>query len=59
MAALRHPNILSFLGLTLVPPCLVFEYCPRGSVYDILKEARTSPALQDKLDWRRRLRMVS
>ena len=58
MAALRHPNTLTMLGLCTVPPCLVCEYCPRGSLYDILKEGRGSPQAAAKLDWTRRLRMV-
>lgn len=114
MASLRHPNVLSFLGLCLQvgagkgpavglgpcqgactaaggstgrshgapcsptapaapdtlnlrcllppplqPPCLVSEYCPRGSLFDTLKEARTSAKLARELSWLKRLRMVS
>ncbi len=59
MATLRHPNIVEFLGLCLVPPCLVSEYCPRGSLYDIMKEARASPKLEKQLTWARRLSIVS
>ncbi|GAB4820775.1 hypothetical protein N2152v2_007821 [Parachlorella kessleri] len=55
MSTLRHPNILGFLGLCLLPPCLVSEFCPRGSLYDILREARTSHKLASQLTWARRL----
>ena len=58
MSTLRHPNILGFLGLCLLPPCLVSEYCPRGSLYDILREARTSQKLASQLTWARRLSIV-
>ena len=30
MASLRHPNIVSVLGVVTSPPCLVSEYCARG-----------------------------
>lgn len=29
MARLRHPNVLSLLAVSMVPPTLVSEYCPR------------------------------
>jgi hypothetical protein len=59
MAALRHPNILGFIGVCAAPPCLVMEYCPRGSLYAVLREAKASPALAQQLDWPTRLRMAS
>lgn len=58
MALLRHPNVLSFLGVVPMPPCVVTEYCPRGSLADILRAAKRSPALAAKLDWSRRLSMM-
>jgi hypothetical protein len=60
MAALRHPNILGFMGVVTAPPCLVLEYCPRGSLYDVLREARESPSgdVAHSMDWTRRLQMV-
>ena len=58
MAGMRHPNILGFLGLCMVPPCLVSEYCTRGSLYDILRDARSSARLARHLTWARRLSMV-
>ena len=43
------------------PPILVSEYCVRGSLYDILCEARTSPSgpTARQLDWPRRLRLAA
>lgn len=40
-----------FWTARLVPMC-------RGSLFDVLKEAKSSPALAKKLTWQRRLRMV-
>lgn len=34
------------------------EYCPRGSLLDVLKAARDSPELAKKLKWARRLSMA-
>jgi serine/threonine protein kinase len=58
MASLRHPNVVLYLGVCLNPPCVVTEYCARGSLNDVLKRARQSPALATQLDWGRRLNMV-
>ncbi len=43
MAVLRHPNIVMFLGACSAPPCMVTEYCARGSLLDILLRAREHP----------------
>ena len=58
MASLRHPSIVMYLGVCLDPPCVVTEYCARGSLSDVLKRANTSAALAQTLDWARRLNMV-
>lgn len=42
MAKLRHPNIVMFLGAALDPPCMVTEFCARGSLLDVLHRARTN-----------------
>jgi hypothetical protein len=34
------------------------EYCARGSLYDLLQEAREKPALRRALDWPRRIVMA-
>lgn len=58
MAALRHPNVVMFMGLCLEPPCIVTEFCARGSLYDVLKKARGTPAFAQQLDWSRRISMA-
>lgn len=58
MAALRHPNVVSFLGVCLDPPCIVTEFCARGSLTDVLRGAKASPAKASMLDWSRRLNMA-
>ena len=58
MAALRHPNVVGFLGVCLEPPCIVTEYCARGSLTDVLRGAKTSPQKASMLDWSKRLNMA-
>lgn len=58
MAALRHPNIVLFMGVCLDPPCVVSEWCARGSLFDVLQKARKSTTLAPQLDWTRRLNMA-
>lgn len=38
--ALRHPNVLQFLGACTSPPdvCIVMEYMPLGSLFKILHD---------------------
>lgn len=52
------PPPAAFMGLCTAPPCLICEYCPRGSVYDLLQQARSCPSLARHLIWLRRLRMA-
>jgi hypothetical protein len=59
MVALRHPHVLSFVAVCTRPPSLVSEYCSRGSLYDILREAKCLRMLQKELSWERRLKLVS
>ncbi|KAL4444865.1 hypothetical protein ABPG77_003915 [Micractinium sp. CCAP 211/92] len=58
MARMRHPHVVSFLGLCTMPPAILTEYCPRGSVYENLQEGLHSPAAAAELTWRRRLSMA-
>ncbi|GAB4821009.1 hypothetical protein N2152v2_008055 [Parachlorella kessleri] len=58
MCSLRHPNIVTFLGVCPFPPCVVTEYCSRGSLSDVLRSAKTSASLAAKLDWNRRLSLM-
>ena len=43
MSVLRHPNIVMFLGACSAPPCMVTEFCARGSLLDILQRAQECP----------------
>jgi Protein tyrosine and serine/threonine kinase len=39
MASVRGPHVLEVFGAVLEPkPCLVMEYCSRGSLYDLLQD---------------------
>lgn len=58
MARMRHPHVVSLIGLTSRPPCLVTEYCPLGSLADVLRKACSDPKWAAQLTWRRRLNMV-
>jgi hypothetical protein len=58
MFSLRHPNCVQLMGTCLAPPCLVTEYCSRGSLADCLRAARRSSKAAALLSWRRRLAMV-
>lgn len=58
MASLRHPNVVMFMGMCVEPPCIITEFCARGSLFDVLRKARTSPAFAQQLDWSRRLSMA-
>ena len=58
LADLRHPHVVGFMGICESPPCIVTELCARGSVMDLLKRGRTTPAFAAELTWPRRLRMA-
>lgn len=58
MSSLRHPNVVMFMGLCLEPPCIVTEFCARGSLFDVLRKARSSPPFAQQMDWTRRLGMA-
>eukprot|EP00884_Botryococcus_braunii_P012406 jgi/Botrbrau1/21166/Bobra.0061s0059.2 len=57
-ASLRHPNTVLLMGLCLDPPCLVTEYCSRGSVLDVLQRAREDQVEAAPLTWSRRICMA-
>lgn len=51
------PNLPHPLNTRLQdPPCLVMEYCARGSVYGVLSGAAADPAAAAALTWPRLLR---
>ncbi|KAE8981530.1 hypothetical protein PF002_g24224 [Phytophthora fragariae] len=47
-SALRHPNVVQFLGSASAPPryCLVFEFMAGGSLAELLRRSKKTP-----LDW--------
>ena len=47
-----------FLGVCPTPPCVVSDFCSRGSLGDVLKTARQSPSHAAALSWVTRLNMV-
>jgi serine/threonine protein kinase len=59
MVTLRHPNIVSFIGVTLSPPAVVMEFCALSSAADVLERARRDPAKAAELTWERRLAMAT
>ncbi|KAL4855412.1 Importin-5 [Chlorella vulgaris] len=58
MAMLRHPNVVSFYGVCRTPPCLLTEYCSRGSLHDVLSSTHRVPRLAEQLCWQRCLSMA-
>ncbi|KAK9845513.1 hypothetical protein WJX81_008391 [Elliptochloris bilobata] len=58
VAAIRHPNVVLFMGVCLDPPCMVTEWCARGSLFDVLQKASKNPSLAPQLDWPRRLNIA-
>lgn len=59
MSSLRHPNILQFMGLCTIPPCVLTEYCSKGSLADILRAGRQGKmGMAENLSWRRRIGMA-
>jgi serine/threonine protein kinase len=43
---MRHPHVLRFVGMCCEPPnlCIVAEFLPGGSVYDLLHTSKRLPA---------------
>lgn len=65
MAQLRHPNIVQFMAVSPnginqeTRPCIVTEYCARGSLWDVLEQARDGAGdVASELTWSRRLEMA-
>ncbi|KAL0037083.1 hypothetical protein WJX77_012077 [Trebouxia sp. C0004] len=58
MTAIRHPNVVMFMGLCLNPVCVVTEFCARGSLSDVIRKAATSASFAQLLDWPKRLSMA-
>lgn len=47
-----------FIGVISHPPCIITEYCERGSLADVLRKAREGPPSDADLPWARRLEMA-
>ena len=59
LSHISHPNVVLFMGVVLQPPCVVTEYCPLGSLFDVLRRARQGEQLiVEKLSWLRRVMMA-
>lgn len=58
LTQLRSPYVVLFMGVCRDPLAMVTEYCARGSVFDVLMQARVSPSTAACLTWQRRLRMA-
>ncbi|XP_055350605.1 receptor-type guanylate cyclase Gyc76C-like isoform X2 [Paramacrobiotus metropolitanus] len=39
--SLRNDNLCNFIGASLEPVCVVTEFCPRGSLHDVLYDEKT------------------
>lgn len=52
MSQLHHPNIIHFYGYCSIPKCLVMEYMPKGSLFDVLQDKKQA------LDWGVRMRIA-
>lgn len=61
MRALRHPNIVIFMGLVMDPVCLVTEYCHNGNLFDLLHDTIEDDQGEHyavKIPWQRRVRIA-
>jgi hypothetical protein len=58
MASLRHPNVVQFLAVCLLPPAIVTEWCVRGSLFGVLQASNNDKELARQLTWGRRLSMA-
>ena len=38
LSSASHPNILQFIGLIVVPPAIILEYAPLGSLHNVLNQ---------------------
>ena len=59
LASIRHPYVVAFLGVCEHPPCVVTELCSKGSLLQVLRQAKEAPAAAAELVWSRRLGLVA
>jgi len=56
---LRHPNVVSMMGICTTPPCIVMDYCSKGSLFEVIAGARSqSNNMHNQSMWRRRVGLV-
>ncbi|PRW61504.1 Serine threonine- kinase CTR1 [Chlorella sorokiniana] len=55
LASFRHPHVVAFYAICRVPPCIITEYCSRGSLAQLMADARQDASLAAELTWSRRL----
>lgn len=48
-----HQNVISFKGFCLDPPCIITEYCPNGSLFDLLRSQE-----YERFGWPSRLNLA-
>ncbi|KAL4421995.1 hypothetical protein ABPG77_011018, partial [Micractinium sp. CCAP 211/92] len=58
MTKMRHPNIVNFVGICPLPPCILTEYCTKGSLYSVLRGAAGDPIRASELTWSLRMNML-
>lgn len=50
LKTMKHHNIIRFLGITTTPyPCILMEYCPNGTLANLLKQQKFT--IQSDLIW--------
>ena len=49
LAQLSHPNIVALLGVSIRPMCIVLEFAPMGSLFDIL-DGRVEEMRKNQVD---------
>ena len=59
MAGLQNENVVGFVGICTSPPAVVTEYCPNGSLADVLTRGKLDAVITAQLAWPRRVQMVS
>lgn len=58
MKGLRFVNIVQFYGVCLKPAAIVTQYCSRGSLFDLIGNARSIRRIARELTWKRRIQLA-